>query len=132
MQKKNARSLLLAALLIAGPALLILVLGARPSGALAEATVEVDGETVRFELRPDGEGVYASVHFDRDWLHYRRCVGKAVPSASKEAARNARFEYDEPTHQAQFLMESAGVLFQRHRADSWSILPVAFKLAGAE
>ncbi|MEX0614262.1 MAG: hypothetical protein WD229_19230 [Pirellulales bacterium] len=109
---------------------MLLLLAAGPSSALAEATVEVDGETVRFELQRYGDGIYASVQFDRDWIHYRRSVGKSVPGASPEAARNARFQYDEHKHQAQFLMESGSVLFERHGAGSWSILPVVFKLAG--
>ena len=128
--RRNVRNLVLAAVLIAGPPLLLLVLAAGPSSALAEATVEVDGEMVRFELDAYGDGIYASVEWNRDWIHYRRSVGKPVPGASPEAARNARFQYDEHKHQAQFLMESGGVLFERHDAGRWSILPMVFNLAG--
>lgn len=128
--RKNLRNLLLATLLVAGPPLVIVVLAAGPSTALAEATLEVDGETVRFALQPCRDGVYASVYFDRDWIHYRRSVGKTVPGASPKSARNAQFQYDEHKHQAQFLMESGGVVFERHGADRWSILLMVFKLPG--
>jgi len=77
---------------------------------------------VCFELYQSGGGVRAHV------LTARECVTKGIPSATPEAARAARFEFDETLARARFVMEGAEVLFEHRDGGGWSMLPVVTHL----
>ncbi len=130
MKKKS--TVVLATLLIGITITLFLQLGSRLDAtctALAEASVALDGRGVLFELRQQGDDVYATVWYDPSLITYRRSVEKCVHGAKQSEAGQARFEFDADRRTAAFFMKSAGVMFEQTDKGRWQIFPWIERIA---